>query len=143
MYVKIYNKILESSIADNRKLRHFFMDLLLCSDADGNVIMTKTAIAARIRADLEEVEWGIEELMKGDGESFHKDQDGRRIVPLDGCGYGWKIVNFERYRDFKTSREMREATAERVKKFREKHKRNSPQARERQYEKETKESSDT
>lgn len=119
MYVKLYNQILDSSLADNRKLRHFFTDLLLCSDPDGNVIMTKEAIRNRIRATLEEVEWGIEELMKPDAVSLTPDHDGRRIIPLEGHGYGWKIINYSIYRDYKSAQQMREASAERVRKWRE------------------------
>lgn len=120
MYVKVYNHILDSSLAENRKLRHFFIDLLLCSDPDGNVIMTKDAISRKIKAPMEEVEWGLRELMKKDGASFHGEEDGRRVVPLDGCGYGWKIVNYGIYRDLKTAQQMRQATAERVKRHRDK-----------------------
>lgn len=118
MYVKLFNRILESSIAHNRKLRHFFTDLLLLSDPDGNVIMTKASIGLRIRATMEEVEWGLSELMKPDPESLHSEFGGRRIVPLEGHGYGWKIVNYAIYRDLKSSKQLREETAERVRKHR-------------------------
>lgn len=122
MYVKLFNRILDSSIADNRKLRHFFTDLLLCADVDGNILMTKQAIANRIRAGLEEVEWGILELMKPEKGSLTPDLEGRRLVPLDGHGYGWKIVNFEAYRDLKSAEELRRKTSERVARWREKNK---------------------
>ena len=120
MYVKVFNKILDSSIADNRRLRHFFIDLLLCADADGNVLMTKTAIAFRIRCDISEVEWGLAELMKPEPGSGTQEYEGRRIIPLEGHGYGWKIVNYSVYRDYKNSRDLREATAERVRRYRSK-----------------------
>ena len=120
MYVKIFSQILDSSLADNPRLRHFFMDLLLLSDCDGNVIMTPTAIANRTRTKIEEVKWGLDELQKPDRMSLNKDHDGRRIVPLDGHGYGWQILNYKLYRDYKTADEMRQASAERVKRWREK-----------------------
>lgn len=120
MYVKVFNRILDSSIADNRKLRHFFIDLLLCADPEGNILMTKSAIANRIRCDVEEVEWGLEELMKPDPESLTPENHGKRVIALDGHGYGWKIVNYESYRDLKSAQELRNATAERVRKHREK-----------------------
>lgn len=139
MYVKIFSQILDSSLADDRRLRHFFMDLLLLSDPDGNVIMTPNAIATRIRADVKEVEWGLVELQKPDPGSLSKEHDGRRLVPLDGHGYGWRIVNYHIYRDYKTAKEMREASAARVRKWREKNakkvKRGVPGTREKAYEK--------
>ncbi len=134
MYVKLYNQILDSSIADNRKLRHFFIDLLLCSDPDGNVIMTNKAISLKIRAPIEEVEWGLRELQKKDESSLTPENDGRRIVKLDGHGYGWKIVNYELYRDFKTSKQLRESTAKRVREWRKSHtKHTKPTAHELKY----------
>lgn len=120
MYVKLFNRILDSSLAADRRLRHFFTDLMLCADPDGNVTLTAEAIVRRTKAPLEEVEWGLKELQKPDQGSFHKEHEGRRIIPLDGHGYGWKIVSFEQYRDLKNSKEMRAATAARVAKFREK-----------------------
>jgi len=119
MYVKIHNQILDGSLANDRKLRHLFMDLLLCSDPDGNVMMTREAISLRIRAPLEEVDWGIVELQKPDAGSLSPTYEGRRIVRLDGHGYGWKIVNYEYYRDLKSERQRRDDTAERVRRFRE------------------------
>lgn len=118
MYVKLFNRILDSSIADNRRLRHFFIDLLLCADQEGNVLMTKQSISNRIRSSLEEVEWGLGELMRPDPDSFTSEHGGRRVIALEGLGYGWKIVNYEAYRDLKTARELRENTAERVRKHR-------------------------
>lgn len=122
MYVRLYTKILDSSIASSRKLRHFFTDLLLCADPDGNILMTKAAIAKRIDASLEEVEWGLNVLLNPDPETHTTENQGRRIVALDGCGYGWKILNYEIYRDFKTAKELRDSTAERVRNYRERKK---------------------
>lgn len=122
MYVKLFNRILDSSLAENRKLRHFFVDLLLCSDADGNVLMTKEAIARRIRADISEVDWGLDELLKPEVGSLNPEHEGRRLIPLEGHGYGWKIVNFEFYRDMKNAQQLREASAERVRRHRAKKK---------------------
>ncbi len=121
MFVKLYVQMLDSSIAEDRKLRHFFTDLLLCADADGNVMMTKQAIANRIRATLQEVEWGLAELQKPDHESLTQDEhEGRRVIPLEGHGYGWKIVNYTLYRDIKSDQERRAAVAARVQRHREK-----------------------
>jgi hypothetical protein len=122
LYVKIFSQILDSSLADDPKLRHFFMDILLLSDHDGNVIMTPNSIKNRLRCKLEDVEWGLQELQKPDPMSLNKDNQGRRLIPLDGHGYGWKILNYHIYRDYKSAREMREASAERVRRWREKNK---------------------
>ena len=118
MFVKLFSQILDSSIADNRKLRHFFTDLLLCADASGNVMMTDTAIARRIGATVDEVEWGLKELSSPDPRSKTPDHEGRRIERLEGHGYGWKILNYEMYRAMRDAEQLREATRIRVQRHR-------------------------
>ena len=121
MFVKLFTQILDSSIADNRKLRHFFTDLLLCADADGCVMMTDAAISRRTGAPMEEVEWGLAELSKPDPRSKTPDYDGRRIERVDGHGYGWKILNYEMYRSLRDAEQMRATNRERQRRHREKH----------------------
>lgn len=120
MFVKLFQQILDSSIADNRKLRHFFTDLLLCADGSGLVIMTPHAIARRIGADVDEVLWGLAELEKPDPMSKTVDHEGRRIEALDGHGYGWRILNYEHYRAMRDAEQLRESTRERVRRHRSK-----------------------
>jgi hypothetical protein len=119
MFVKLFTQILDSSIADNRRLRHFFTDLLLCADMRGYVVMTEAAISRRIGASMDEVEWGLGELSRPDPRSKTPDHEGRRIEKLEGTGYGWRIINFESYKAMKSAEDMREKTKERVRRHRE------------------------
>lgn len=119
MFVKLFTQILDSSIADDRRLRHFFTDLLLCADPKGYVSMTDSAIARRIGASMDEVTWGLDQLSSPDPRSKTLDFEGRRIERLEGTGYGWRIINFENYKAMKSADDMREKTKERVRKFRE------------------------
>ena len=82
--------------------------------------MTDSAIARRTGASQEEVGWGLEELQKPDLKSLSPEHEGRRIIVLEGHGYGWKIVNYAQYRDIKSDEQKRRETAERVKKWRSK-----------------------
>ena len=120
MFVKLFTQILDSSIADNRKLRHFFTDILLCSDAKGFVMMTESAISRRIGTTVEEVKWGIAELMSPDPRSKTPDCEGRRLEAVEGSGYGWRIINFESYKELRSAEDMRDKTRERVRRFRDK-----------------------
>lgn len=122
MFVKLFAQILDSSIADNRKLRHFFTDLLLCADASGNVMMTDSAISRRIGADMQEVEWGLRELSSPDPRSKTPDHEGRRIERIEDHGYGWRILNYELYRSLRDAEQLREATRIRVQRCRDKKK---------------------
>ena len=124
MFVKLFTQILDSSIADDRKLRHFFTDLLLCSDPKGFIMMTESAIARRIGASIEEVEWGIAALMEPDPRSKTTDFEGRRLEAIDDSGYGWRIINFETYKALRSADDMREKTRDRVRRFRDRQKEN-------------------
>lgn len=129
MFVKLFTQILDSSIADDRRLRHFFTDLLLCADGDGNIVMTDSAIARRIGASQEEVQWGLAELQKPDPMSKTPDCEGRRIERIGDTGYGWHIINFEAYRALRDSDQMRAVTRARVQRFRDKQKSNVTETR--------------
>ena len=119
MFIKLFTQILDSSIADNRRLRHFFTDLMLCADAKGYVVMTKSAIARRIGCSFDEVDWGIQELMKPDPLSKTAEGNGARIEELEGQGYGWRVINYEAYRAMRDADQLREATKARVRRHRE------------------------
>lgn len=118
MFVKLFTQILDSSIADDRRLRHFFTDLLLCCDGEGFVMMTPQALARRIGAPIEEVLWGIGELLKPDTRSKTPDNEGRRIEVVEGSGYGWHVLNYEHYRAMKDANQLRESVKIRVQRHR-------------------------
>ncbi len=99
MFAKIFSQIFDSSIAENCRSRHVFMDLLVLADSDGVIDMTADAIARRTNVPLEEVRQAITELSSPDPNTRTPDEDGRRIVPIDkGRAWGWQIVNYAHYR---------------------------------------------
>lgn len=99
MYAKIFHQIYDSSIADDWETRVVFMDLLILADRDGFVDMTHEAIAARTRLPLEMVNKAVNMLTQPDEKSRTPDHDGRRLLPIDPRrGWGWKVVNYEKYR---------------------------------------------
>lgn len=110
MYVKIFEQIFDSSIAEDYSVRHVFMDMLALADKDGCVDMTPTAISRRTNVPLEVVRRAIEKLSEPDHDSRSAEEDGRRIVPMDNHRtWGWRIVNYMRYRltaDDQTRREQ-------------------------------------
>jgi hypothetical protein len=106
MFTKIFSRIFDSSIAEDPHIRHMFMDLLVLADQDGIVDMTPGAIAARTRLPKDDVQRWIEALEAPDPESRSPEEDGRRLIKLDPSRpWGWRIVNFRRYRE-SASREM-------------------------------------
>lgn len=113
MYAKIFAQVFDSSIADNYRIRHFFMDLLVLADENGIVDATPEAISCRTRIPLKDVQEYLKELEKPDTRSRSKEEKGKRIVPIDPeRGWGWKIVNHGRYRAIKTRRDRSAYMAE-------------------------------
>ena len=109
MYVKVFESILTSSLAEDYQTRHIFMDLLVLADPKGFVDMTPEAIARLTNVPLDVIKPALCKLCKPDPRSRSKKDDGRRLVPLDAeRGWGWRIVNFEAYRGMKDENARRE-----------------------------------
>lgn len=121
MYAKVFHQIFDSSIADNYKLRHFFMDLLVLADVNGVVDMTPTAISSRTRIPIEEVKTYLRALEQPDPESRTKEHQGRRIALVDDHRtWGWLIINYPRFRELASEEQRRAKTRDRVRRFRSK-----------------------
>jgi hypothetical protein len=119
MYAKVFAQIFDSSIANDYKLRHFFMDLLVLADSDGVVDMTHEAVSARTRIPIEDVITFISQLESPDLKSRTPDHEGRRLIRLDDHrDWGWLIVNYQTFRETATELQRREKTKARVRKHR-------------------------
>lgn len=113
-FAKVYASILDSSIAQNYPLRHFFEDMLKLADwRTGIVNMTPEAISRRINLPLVKVLQFIPMLEGKDDQDGSGNEDGRRIIRLDEHRtWGWKIVNYEVYRLTRSAEERREYNRE-------------------------------
>jgi len=119
MYVKLFNQIFDSSIAEDCDARHIFMDLLILADQEGRVDMTTEAIARRINVPLERLQSAINTLSAPDPMSRSKDYEGRRLIPLDPeRPWGWLCVNYCSYKGLRDEDARREYQKEWVKKKR-------------------------
>lgn len=120
VYAKVFEQILDSSLAEDFQVRHVFEDLLKLADREGDVDRTHESIARRINCPLEMVRRAIAELEKPDPTSRTKDHAGRRIIRLDQHrDWGWKIVNHAYYRQLQTEDDKREQAKLRMRKYRE------------------------
>ncbi len=114
MFAKVFAQVFDSSIAEDYRVRLVFEDFLKLADKDGVVDMTREAIARRTNVPLKIVAHGIAELEKPDKESRSPDCEGRRLVRLDAHrDWGWRIVNFQKYRESATKEMLRMGDAER------------------------------
>ena len=125
MYGKIFDQIYDGTLAEDWRALITFQQFIVLCDADGNVDMTPQSITRRTGIPIEHIKAGIEILEKSDKYSRTPDEEGRRIELIDDHRpWGWHIVNHEKYKKLQDSDTVRAQTRERVKKHREKKKRN-------------------
>lgn len=117
MYGKIFASIYDGSLYGNWKALVTFQQMIVLCGPDGVIDITPQALAARTSIPLEVIQEGIAVLEAPDQYSRSPDQDGRRIERLDGHRpWGWRIVNYRRYRmmvDAETVREQNRARQQR------------------------------
>ena len=111
MYAKIFSQIYDGTLCTSGPWEALvtFQQLLILADQDGVVDMTAAAIARRTTIPIDIITRGIAALMEPDPESRTPDEGGRRLVPLaDGRSWGWRIVNYVKYRQIKREEDRRE-----------------------------------
>lgn len=102
MYAKVFTQIFDSSIAEDYEVRHVFMDLLVLADCEGVVDMTAEAVSRRINVPMEMVVRALKVLSSSDPKSRSKESDGKRLELIDSHrDWGWRIINYEHYRQLR------------------------------------------
>ena len=102
MFAKVFEQILDSSIAEDYLVRLVFEDFLLLAGPDGIVDMTHEAIARRTNVPIDIVRSAIHKLSQPDPRSRSPKAEGRRLVLLDSHrDWGWQIVNYKDYRNIR------------------------------------------
>lgn len=111
MYGKLFAQMYDGTLGTKGPWQALvtFQQLIILADRYGDVDMTAEAIARRTTIPLDVVTIGLAELAKPDPHSRTPDEEGRRIVPLsDNRGWGWHIVNHDKYRKLRSQEERRE-----------------------------------
>ena len=110
MYVKLFRSIFQGTLRGNSNGLLVFTNLLANCDRDGVVDVHPKAIAEEVGLDVETVRAVLIDLEAPDAESRSPDEDGRRIVRMDGHrAWGWRVVNYGKYRAIKNEEDRREA----------------------------------
>lgn len=111
MYGKIFCQIYEGTLASRGPWEALvtFQQLIVLANKHGEVDMTPEALAARTTIPLEIIKTGLTALEKDDPESRSAAENGKRIVRLDSHrSWGWRIVNYEHYRNLRSQEDRRE-----------------------------------
>jgi hypothetical protein len=120
-YTKLFNSIVTSTIwTEDDKTRILWITMLAMSDQNGEVHASIPGLARIAGIDMESTEKAIQCFLTPDPYSRTPDHQGRRITKIEG---GWELLNHAKYRKMASKEDSKAATAERVKRHRE---RNAP-----------------
>lgn len=110
--MKLFSDILASSVWDEDDgTRIVWITLLAMADEDGFVHTTDAALARFARVTDVTLCDALRVLSSEDGNSRSDENGGKRIENVPG---GFMILNYSKYRNFKTAREKREDNRQRV-----------------------------
>lgn len=110
MYGKLYASIFQGTLRGQAHPLLVFMNMIACADRHGVVDKHPRAIADEVGLTLEEVKEAIEYLMAPDLESRSTEEEGRRLALIsDTRTWGWRIVNYPKYRAIRNEEERRES----------------------------------
>lgn len=120
MYGKIFESIYEGSLYGQYEAIVTFQALIVLADEDGLIDISPQALSGKTSIPLEVVRKGLKVLQQSDPHSRSPSEDGKRIVLLDeDREFGWRIVNYEYYRNLARRADTREKSRERKRRERE------------------------
>ena len=106
-FVKLYGSIVTSSVwVEPDHVFRVWILFLALADSKGRVVGTVPGLANIARVSIENFVEAIERFMAPDPYSRSKNDEGRRIVEIEG---GWRIINHEKYRELRTEKQVRDA----------------------------------
>jgi len=121
MYGKIFASIYQGTLRGQAHAILVFTNLIACADRHGYADKHWRAIAEEVGLTVDEVRNAIAYLEAPDPESRSTDEDGARIVKIQETrGWGWKIVNYTKYREIRNDEDRRVQVAAAVKRHRDK-----------------------
>jgi len=124
-YSKLFSEIVTSSIwSEDDKTRIVWITLLALKDKDGYVPASVPGLANAARVSVEACAEAIAKLEAPDKYSRSKENNGRRIEPVDG---GWTVLNHQKYRDYLSKDSENIAARERMRRMRERNKGVTPE----------------
>jgi hypothetical protein len=123
MYAKLFTSIYQGTLRGNSHGLLVFTNLLAHCDKDGIVDMHPRAIAEEVGLTPDQVRDALLVLESPDDESRSPEEQGRRIVRLDEHrAWGWRVVNYLKYRAIRNEDDRREQNRLSQARWREKNK---------------------
>lgn len=136
VYAKLFTSIYQGTLRGNSHGLLVFTNLLAHCDKDGIADIHPRAIAEEVGLSIEQVRAALDVLESPDSESRSPEEHGRRIIRMDEHrAWGWRVVNYCKYRSIRNEEDRREQNREAQARWRNKNKpasaevsRNQPQS---------------
>lgn len=123
MYGKIFTSMYDGTLHGNWEALVTFQQMIVIADDAGTVDITPSSLSARTGIPLDILEKGILILESDDPYSRTPTQNGKRIERLDDHRpWGWRIINYMKYRQLASYEEKKKSDRERIAKKRNKNK---------------------
>ena len=127
MYAKLFTSIYQGTLRGNSHGLLVFTNLLAHCDKDGIADIHPRAIAEEVGLTSEQVRAALDVLESPDDESRSPEEQGRRIIRMDEHrAWGWRVVNYAKYRAIRNEDDRREQNREAQARWREKNKQSKP-----------------
>jgi hypothetical protein len=106
-FVKLFETLTDSTIwcAPDRT-RLVWITMLAKADRFGRVLASVPGLAHAARVPIPDCRKAIDSFLSPDPDSRTPDHEGRRIECIDG---GWRLVNYQKYRDLRDEEAQRES----------------------------------
>jgi len=119
MYCKLFASLYQGTLRGKPHEILVFTNMLAHCDKEGYVDKHFRAIADEVGLSLDEVRAAVTILESPDDESRSPEEDGRRIIRVsDNRAWGWRVVNYGRYRAIKNDEDRREQNRKAQEKWR-------------------------
>jgi hypothetical protein len=116
-YNKLFASVVHSTLwAEEDSTVKVFMTMLALADRDGLVEASAPGLAHAARKTVPELEAALAVLSGPDPHSRSPEHEGRRVEKVPG---GWRLVNFEKYRDKMNREDQLAKAADRQRRWRE------------------------
>lgn len=121
MYGKIFDSMYDGSLYGQWEAIVTFQQLIVLADKDGFIEITPVSLSARTSIPIEIIQKGIEILESDDPNSRTIGNNGKRILRINPDRlWGWKIVNYEKYRDIASQEDRKKYMRDYMSKYRSK-----------------------
>jgi hypothetical protein len=98
-YTPIFDSVFQGSLCGKWPDIGIWALMLAMQDKNGEIDAHPTYISTVTGCPVGEVEACIERFCQPDPSSRTPDEDGRRLIPIPGRGFGWTVVNHRKYRE--------------------------------------------